>query len=314
MINDELKKTNTVMLAILACLLWSSAFVGVKTGLKYSPPLFFAGLRFFTSGLILLPFMKYPEGWWSYLKQHWRFLWALGFIQTFLLYSLFYLGLAKVPGSVGAVIIGASPIFTAFMAHLLLTDDKLDFKKTLIISLGFSGIVVISLPGLLNIQNSFSLVGIGLLVTANIASNFGNIMVAKHRIKSSPIAINAWQLVFGGGMLLSLSLVEESPILLISDPIYWSSLLWLIIVSTGSLSIWYTLLRRKNVKVSELNIWKFIIPVLGALWSWLLLDDSSPDIYQISGICLIVSSIIGINILTKRRIKIQRAISLGSSE
>jgi len=45
-------------LAILACLLWSTAFVGIKIGLQHTTPLQFAGLRFFLSGILLLPFVK----------------------------------------------------------------------------------------------------------------------------------------------------------------------------------------------------------------------------------------------------------------
>ncbi|MCD6354765.1 MAG: hypothetical protein J7L95_04370 [Prolixibacteraceae bacterium] len=40
---------NTTFLAILACWLWSTAFVGVKIGLEYQSPFQFAGSRFFIS-------------------------------------------------------------------------------------------------------------------------------------------------------------------------------------------------------------------------------------------------------------------------
>lgn len=41
------KLKSTTFLAILACLLWSTAFVGIKIGLEYTTPMQFAGTRFF---------------------------------------------------------------------------------------------------------------------------------------------------------------------------------------------------------------------------------------------------------------------------
>ncbi|MFW5877888.1 MAG: EamA family transporter, partial [bacterium] len=59
------KVISTNFLAIIACLLWSTAFVGVKIGLEYETPLQFAGERFFISGLLILPFS-------GGMKRHWQ--------------------------------------------------------------------------------------------------------------------------------------------------------------------------------------------------------------------------------------------------
>lgn len=39
----------SVFLAVFACFLWSTAFVGIKVGLQYTTPFFFAGVRFMLS-------------------------------------------------------------------------------------------------------------------------------------------------------------------------------------------------------------------------------------------------------------------------
>jgi drug/metabolite transporter (DMT)-like permease len=48
-------RLNTTILAIISCMLWSSAFAGVKIGLQYTTPIQFAGTRFFISGLLVFP-------------------------------------------------------------------------------------------------------------------------------------------------------------------------------------------------------------------------------------------------------------------
>jgi drug/metabolite transporter (DMT)-like permease len=47
-------KGNTTFWAIIACLLWSTAYAGIKIGLQYDTPFHFAGVRFIISGFIII--------------------------------------------------------------------------------------------------------------------------------------------------------------------------------------------------------------------------------------------------------------------
>ena len=47
-----------------------------------------------------------------------------------------------------------------------------------------------------------------------------------------------------------------------------------------------------GIKVSEINVWKFIIPVLGAVLSWIILPDEKPEIIVILGMVLVGSSLV----------------------
>ena len=46
------------------------------------------------------------------------------------------------------------------------------------------------------------------------------------------------------------------------------------------------------MKVSELNLWKFIIPVVGAILSWLLVPGEKPELLTITGMIIITGSLI----------------------
>jgi drug/metabolite transporter (DMT)-like permease len=63
-------------------------------------------------------------------------------------------------------------------------------------------------------------------------------------------------------------------------------------MAASAFSIWYKLLQRPGVKVSELNLWKFITPVAGAILSWLLIPDEHPEWITISGMIVITISLI----------------------
>jgi drug/metabolite transporter (DMT)-like permease len=63
-------------------------------------------------------------------------------------------------------------------------------------------------------------------------------------------------------------------------------------MAATAFSIWYKLLQRSGVKVSELNLWKFITPVTGAVLSWLLVPNEHPEWLTISGMVIITVSLI----------------------
>jgi drug/metabolite transporter (DMT)-like permease len=73
---------------------------------------------------------------------------------------------------------------------------------------------------------------------------------------------------------------------------YWITLLWLSFMAASAFSVWYKLLQRHGVKVSELNLWKFITPVTGAVLSWMLVPDEHPELLTILGMIIITSSLI----------------------
>ncbi len=70
---------------------------------------------------------------------------------------------------------------------------------------------------------------------------------------------------------------------------FWLELGWLSFVSAAAFGIWFYLLSK--VKVSKLNIWKFIIPISGSILSWALLPSESPDALTLFGMAIIIAGI-----------------------
>jgi drug/metabolite transporter (DMT)-like permease len=66
-------------------------------------------------------------------------------------------------------------------------------------------------------------------------------------------------------------------------------------MSAVAFSIWFILLRRPGIKVSELNVWKFLIPVFGAVMSWIILVNEQPEAIALIGMLLIGLSLIVMN-------------------
>ncbi|MFA5820409.1 MAG: DMT family transporter [Bacteroidales bacterium] len=286
-------KGNTIFWAIIACLLWSTAYAGIKLGLQYDTPFHFAGVRFIISGLMILPFTVKPAVYIRMIMEHWKVVAWVTLLQTLINYSLFYHGLNLVPGALGAVIVGSQPLVTAVVASMMYKDDKLTRKKIVTIIFGISGVILISAGRqAFKFGTAIELLGVLMILVANIATATSNVVVSIRSKGINPFVLSSSSLFIGGVILYLVSIpIEGRP--QGSLPLeYWLILLWLSFMAAFAFSLWFKLLQRPGVKVSELNLWKFIIPVVGAILSWLLVPDEKPEWLTVSGMVIITASLI----------------------
>jgi drug/metabolite transporter (DMT)-like permease len=287
------RKANTIAWAIIACLLWSTAYSGIKLGLQYDKPFHFAGIRFIISGLIVLPFAGSPVIYIKTLGKYWKVLSLVTLLQIIVNYAFFYTGLQLVPGALGAVIAGSQPLITALIAALMHEDEKLTRRKIVTIICGISGVVLISAGRqVFKLGSALELLGVGMILLANSSLSLGNIIVSLRSKGINPLILSSFSLLAGGLTLFLISIPVEG-IMKVAYPLdYWLILLWLSFMAATAFSIWFTLLQRPGVRVSELNLWKFIIPVAGAILSWLLVPGEKPEWITISGMIIITGSLV----------------------
>jgi drug/metabolite transporter (DMT)-like permease len=297
-------RLNTSILAIISCLLWSSAFAGVKIGLQYTPPIQFAGIRFFISGLLVSPLAFHlNRDYFSIVRKNLGLILLFAALQTFLQYIMFYKGISMIPSSVAAIIIGSQPFFIALVAHFLMKGDRITWTRLAVIMLGMAGVVLVSLgrdPA--SISGRIALGGILLMVGINILSGFNNVLIASERRKIPPLVISSSSMSIGGLALFLVALPLEGLDLQPKPVNYYLALSWLSILSAVAISIWLTLLKRPGVKVSDLNLWKFIIPLAGAILSWLLITEEKPQIISMAGMVIIAISLFILNLINRKKL------------
>lgn len=299
---SKLRFMKNTLLAIFACVLWSTAFVGVKYGLQFALPFGFAGVRFMLSGLLLLPFCGAFHTYVRTFRKHFFSIFLIGVFQTFLLYGFFYVGMTMVSGALAAIVIGASPLTIAITSHYVLTDDRMTPVKTFGLLLGLVGVIVISLSRQpWHTQGLKQLIGVIILLGAGVSSAVGNIAVAREQYRIDPVMLNSMQIFLGGFMLFIVSLFIEGFPRMHYPPLFYGALVYLAVLSAIAFSVWFSLLKQPKVKVSELNLWKFIIPVCGALLSWVLLPGESPEVFAMIGMVCVTGAILFYHIAAVRQ-------------
>jgi drug/metabolite transporter (DMT)-like permease len=284
---------NTIFWAIIACLLWSTAYAGIKLGLQYDTPLHFAGRRFIISGLMILPFTVRPSEYIRMIRENPKIVIMVTVLQTLINYILFYMGMDLVPGALGAVIVGSQPLVTAVVAAMMHKEDKLTRSKVITIIFGISGVVLISAGRqAFKIGTAIEFLGVILILIANIATATSNVLVSLKSKGINPFVLSSASLGAGGVLIYLLSIPIEGTAHPSMPLEYWLDLIWLSFMSAFAFSLWFKLLQRPGVKVSELNLWKFIIPVVGAVLSWLIVPGENPEWLTITGMIIIAGSLI----------------------
>ena len=227
------------------------------------------------------------------IREHWKVVAWVTILQIVINYSLFYQGLNLVPGALGAVVYGAQPLIIAIVAAILHKDDKLTKKKIITIIFGISGVILISAGRqAFKLGTALELLGVLMILVGNIATATSNVIISLKSKDINPFVLSSSSLFFGGIILYLISIPVEGQTNGPLPPEYWLILLWLSFMAATAFSIWFKLLQRPGVKVSELNLWKFIIPVVGAILSWLLIPDENPEWLTISGMIIITVSLI----------------------
>ena len=262
-------------------------------------------MRFMLAGIILLPFLFKKSENWSILLSEWKFILLFSFFQIFMQYSLYFGGINMIPASVAAIVVGSSPLVVFVLAHYSFHNDKFTLTKIISVVLGVIGVVVMTLNGgAFGGDNPYYLWGIAMVMLSVLVNSSVNIIVAKNARPISPIMLTAASNFIGGVMLCIFSaFVEDMTPLTDFSPIFWVNLTVLAIISSLGFSIWFYLLKVPTLKVSEINIWKFIIPVFGAIFSWIIFPEDNPNLLSILGIVSISLSILILQMPTKTIIK-----------
>lgn len=289
------------MLAALLCtVLWGSAYPMIKYGYQaagidtVADKLMFAGVRFVLAGLMVLCFTwikarRFP----TVPGQRIGGVLLYGALQTGLMYILNYIGVANTTATKTSIITASSAFFAVLFAPLFFKEERLTALKVIGVLIGMTGVMLVNNTAL----DGFTFMGEGLVLISMLLNTAGG-FVGKRVSKGIVFESTAYQLLFGGVMILIIGIVLGGRF-----PITPTSLwivLYLAFVSAAAFTLWTALLVLHEA--GEIMVFNMLIPVTGALWSFVILGEESvfEPLYIVS-ILLTALGIVLVNRKTKRK-------------
>jgi drug/metabolite transporter (DMT)-like permease len=172
----------------------------VKDALTLMPPVGFTFLRYVLASVSLLVLLRWSEGEIRLPRPGgWRML-ALGGIGFGLYQILWTVGLVSIPAGDSALLIAATPVFTAVIAVLIGTDT-LSPPKALGVALSFIGVALVVASGV-GLELTGSPVGFALTLGAALCwatyTAFGAMVLRR----VSPLVLITWGTI-GGTLVLA---------------------------------------------------------------------------------------------------------------
>ncbi|MDK2945647.1 DMT family transporter [Geotoga petraea] len=285
--------------ALLACVLWGSAFPTLKVSFQelnlsnndiWSKVLF-AGFRFFGSSILLFIFLLFRKEKMRIKLNPLYKIFILGLLQTTLQYFFFYNGLANTSGMKAAILQSSSTFFVVILAHFIYNDDKINNRKIIGLTTGFLGIILANWGSGFNLDFSFN--GEGFLLIAGLVASFGTILAKYLTINLNPFLITAIQMLFGSTILIVIGSFKVGFFSLDFNLLSFSLLIYSSLLSAVAFSLWYSLL--KYNKAGEVTIYRFMIPISGSVLSSIFIPGEKLNIQILFALLMVAIGIISIN-------------------
>ncbi|MBU3196329.1 DMT family transporter [Clostridium algidicarnis] len=293
------KSYMVMILALISCFLWGSAFPSVKVGYEMFSiggddtyqKIIFAGFRFLISSIMIFIFCIATARTLKVKKEDLSKVAFLGVVQTSIQYVFFYIGLSNTTGTKGSILAATNTFFSVIIAHFFYKEDKLSFRRIVGVVLGFMGVAIVNMNGG-KIQGGFTFTGEGFVVISSLVGALAGIYTKKIAKDISPFAISAYQLLIGSIFLILSGFMGGARVLHFT-PKSAVLLLYLGFISAAAFSIWTVLLKYNGV--GKVTIYKFSIPLFGVFLSYVFLGERSLGTNVVIAVILVILGIILIN-------------------
>jgi len=265
---------NLALFLVLAAV-WGSAFMAIKAGLAYFPPVLFAALRYDIAGLFMLAYAAYVL---DDPIPRTRGEWGLVAIGSGLIiaayHALLFIGETNpaVTSAVAAVFVSFSPVLTSAFARAFLPTERLTLVGTAGLLLGLVGVTVLAQPDPNNLLGGGT--GAKLLVLLAAAAFALGSVLTRAAGEEMPIeSMEAWSML-GGALIMHVIAVglgeSVGDVVWTTEAVLALAYLALAASALGFL-IYFTLLDR--VGPVEINLVSYVAPIFAALSGWLFLGE-----------------------------------------
>ncbi|MGG0285779.1 DMT family transporter [Peribacillus butanolivorans] len=267
------------LLILLTTFLMGSSFAVGKIGLSYSTPLLLAALRFTLAGLLMAVIVialkrPHPES-----KRNWIKMLIIGTFQTAGVMGCIFLSLRTITASESSILTFTNPLLVVLFGTVFL-QTRYKLYQWIGVLLGLVGVSITMGP-----QIEFK-IGILFGILSAVFWAISTLLVKKWGLLFDTWVLSAYQMFFGGLLLLLSSFILEKPVFILNGNSLFI-LLWLSIMSSiVQFAVWYYLLQKGDP--GKTSAFLFLAPFFGVLSGCLLLRETLYPSIIVGGLFIII--------------------------
>lgn len=287
---------------LLLGLIWGSSFLWIKIAVGDISALMLVALRF-TSGLLGL----WAYAVWRRVHVPWprdRATWAkygfMGIINTALPIALVSWGEKFISSGLAAILTATVPLFAIVVAHLWLHDERVTARRLGGLIVGFAGVVVVMLPGLVVVDLRSDIVGQAAVLLAALCYALGGTYSRRHLRGESPLTQSTMTLLVASAVSWASLLLLERPLQWPTAGLTWFAAAWLGLLASGlAYVIFFGLIQAWGV--TRTSLVTYLMPVIGLALGALFLSESV-GWNLVAGLFVILAGIAVVNRPSRRSI------------
>lgn len=270
-----MSRYRTPALFLLLATVWGTAFVAIRAGLEYFPPVLFAALRYDVAAAFMLAYaVSVADRPIPRTRGEWSLVVIGGVLLIAAYHALLFVGQQSVTSAMAAVIVSLSPVLTAAFARIWLPSERLTPAGLIGMGLGLVGVVILSRPDPENVLSA-DVIATGLILAAATAFALGSVLLRRSEAELPIETLEGWSMALGALLMhaLSVAMPGESLAAIEWAPEAVGALAYLAVVSSAvGFLLYFDLLER--VGPIEINLVSYVVPVVAAIAGWLLLAET----------------------------------------
>ncbi|MGC8917418.1 MAG: DMT family transporter [Thermoanaerobaculum sp.] len=256
------------------CVVWGSTYLAIKVGLESFAPVSFAAVRYWLAAPLVALFARRAGVRFSFSVRRLWPAWGVGVLFIGLCNGMVFWAETRLESSYTALLITASPVWTALLAFLvgawLPGEGRLGLRGWAGIALGLLGSYVLLRP---QVQRAGGLVAALVVELSVVVWAAGSLWVRHLRERYHPLEMATWQMVSGASFLTLLAGVRGEHLLHGPlRPASLASLAYLVVFgSCLAFSAYFYLLRAWPA--ARVATSAYLNPVVAVFLGWVVLAE-----------------------------------------
>ena len=266
-----MREANSIDLSllILLAIIWGSSFFNIKIATYSYDPITLALVRVIFASIPLFLLCKFKKIKLEAFGRDWHWYALIGLCNIAIPFVLIAIGTAKINSYLAAILMSTTPLSGSILAHIFTKDEKLSFKKSIGVLVGFSGIILLFFDKV--IINSDNYIYAIITIIGSTFYCIGGLLTLKLRNKKNEnvtTSTTLWSVIF----LLPFSLIIENPWKSSPTLISTLSLLYLGVIATGFAWLIRFRILTVNGLVFQTQV-AYLIPIFGIIFGYFLMDE-----------------------------------------